>query len=300
MSERIFSSHEFDDIVPFENLSGRNDRFTYAKVRIGDEWYFRKEAKTPELHANLQREALWSEYVTDIIGQGNRAHITAPKIFGFDQEGALLSEFIDAPFVCPPDDSSYWISQLDRYADMLAVLDEYSQNNTITWPDSSKLNSIKNIDTAWPQWLGSYADKVPRLEEAKAYIKAHIPTLPMTIQHGDLTPWQMFNKGSDWVIFDGEKAGNHLPRFNDLCYAYGRLYTRFHEREAARQLLRLFIEKTGVNTNDFEAQLMPVMLFRVVGMIGDTAGDGDASSLKDALDLYERCLSGSLDQLIKS
>ncbi len=292
------SSNDFVELIPFTNESGRNDRFEYAKVRVGDEWFFRKSAKTPELCDNLEREVLWSEFVSQATQDDKPVALFAPTIIGFDKEGALLSKFIDAPLVCSPKNAEPWLAQLDRYAAMLVVLDTAAQATTLRWPDANQLNGIQNIDDAWSRWLGPYAKEVPQLEESKQYIKSAIPHLSLCVQHGDLTPWQMFADGEKWIIFDGEKAGDHLPRFNDLCYAYGRLYTRFHEHDAARTLLRLCIEKTNIKTTDFASQLLPVMLFRTVGMIGDAVHDKNKQALNDALDLYRRCLTQTLSALL--
>lgn len=289
----------YDEVLPFENTKGRNDRFTYAKVRIGDTWYFRKQAKHAELQTNLSRELLWSQFIQHVRKQDPTSTLDAPKVRGFDAEGALLTDYIDAPLVAEPTDPTKWIQKLDKYAAALVTLDTHSRSFDTTWPSSETLPGIKKVDAVFELWLGEHINKVPRLEEAKEYVKASIPHLTFCVQHGDLTPWQMFEKDDQWIIFDGEKAGDHLPRFNDLAYAYGRLTTRFRDRTTANKLLTLFLDKSSVDEHVFEAELMPIMTFRSVGMVADMLKTGDQAAIENSYQLLEDSLTKDLSQLMR-
>lgn len=299
MSEKIQTPASYDEFLPFENTRGRNDRFTYAKVRIGDTWYFRKQAKYPELQANLSRELLWAKFIRYIREQDPESALDAPSVSGFDADDALLMGYINAPLVAESTDHTKWVENLDKYADMLVILDRYSRSFEADWPSSETLASTERADATLKTWLGEHIDKVPRLDEAKAYIEESIPRLTFCVQHGDLTPWQMFEKDNKWIIFDGEKAGTHLPRFNDLAYAYGRLATRFLDREAASELLSAFLDKSGLDRRVFEAYFMPVMTFRAVGMIADTLKTNEHDAIECAYELLEDCLTRDLSRLTR-
>lgn len=281
----------FDEVVPFLNEEGRNDRFTYAKVRRGDEWFFLKTARTPELQDNLRREFIWAEFMEHVASRLPDAKLRAPRMIGFEPNGGLLMEYINAPHVARSSDLDAWKSHLDRYAKTLAVLDECADGWETDWPDSSKLAGMQDIDSVWRRWLGD--NEVAALPQAKQRIEERMPHLTMRIQHGDLTPWQMFVVGDEWVIYDGEKAGNHLPRYNDLAYGYGRLYTRLQDRRAAADLLNKFLEYSNSDYDEFFKDFLPIMTFRAVGMIGDAYHDPVRDYLADAEALLDQCLDTS-------
>jgi hypothetical protein len=290
MTEKFPSApQQFDERIPFHNEHGRNDRFSYAKVRRGDEWYFLKTAQQPELQENLQREFLWAEFMQHVAVRHPEAQLRAPHVLGFEPDGGLLMEYIDAPQVATSSDIEGWKAHMDRYAKTLAVLDECSDWDA-PWPDSSQLSGVADIHKVWHRWLGEYYDDVSNLREAHQLVAEGLPTLHMCVQHADLTPWQMFANGDEWIIYDGEKAGDHLPRYNDLAYGYGRLFTRLQDPHAAGDLLRKFLIHSGVNQDQFWREFLPILTFRSVGMLADAYHDTDRDYVDGAQDLLRRCL----------
>lgn len=290
-------SPDFDEIIPFRNEQGRNDRFTYAKVRRDDEWFFLKTPRAPELQDNLRREFIWAEFMEYVSECYPDAKLRAPRMMGFEPDGGLVMEYIDAPHVAVSDDLAAWKSQLDRYAKTLAILDECADGWEADWPDSSSLAGVQDVDKVWHRWLGEQYDKVTRLPEAKLLVDTQLPSLTLRVQHGDLTPWQMFRDGDEWIIYDGEKAGNHLPRFNDVAYGYGRLFTRLQDKTAAAQLLEGFLRHSGVEKDVFRREFLPIMTFRAVGMVSDAYHDTDHDYIKDANELLDCCLDSRLPGL---
>lgn len=298
MTERAPSDfRQFDEILPFQNEQGRNDRFTYAKVRRGDTWYFLKTAQHPDLQENLQREYMWAEFMDQVAIWHPEAQLRAPHIVGFEPNGGLLMEYIDAPHVAESNNPKAWRAQMERYAKTLAVLDECAGRWNINWPDSRELSGVQDIDKVWRKWLGSRYDEITGLAEAKKKIDASLPTLDMRVQHGDLTPWQMFHTGEEWVIYDGEKSGSHLPRFNDVAYGYGRLFTRFQDQEAAAQLLERFIYHAHVDESAFFKAFLPVMTFRAVGMVADAYGKAYDNNAQELLQI---CINGNASDFLHS
>jgi hypothetical protein len=287
------------ETIPQPNINGRNDRFTYAKVVDGERQLFLKKAIAPELEPNLQRELLWSDFVNNIANNEPDAHIRGAKIFGFDQDGGLLMEYIDAPQVASPSDGVAWKANIDRYARTLATLDKYAEGYQVEWP-INEMATIANIDKVWQRWFGErYEIMQPTLTKAIEIITTNEGDISYRVQHGDLTPWQMFEQGQDWIIFDGEKSGDHLPRFNDLAYGYGRLYTRLRDSETAAEMLEKFIVYSGMDRNIFFTQFLPVMTFRATGMLADAYNDKERENyVEQANDLLALCFNGRLDEFL--
>lgn len=287
------------EVIPLTNSNGKNDRFTYAKIRQGEQWQFLKKAAVAELEPNLQREVLWADFVNYVSQHEPNAHIRSPRIIGFDDDGGLLMEYIDAPQVADPSDGKAWKANIDRYAGMLSYLDKYALNYMVHWP-SNEMATIDNIDRTWNRWFGeNYESSLPILEKAHAIIVNDEAPLTYCVQHGDLTPWQMFEQGGEWIIYDGEKAGNHLPRYNDLAYGYGRLFTRLKDSETAAQLLEKFIAYSNVERDEFFRQFLPVMTFRATGMLADAYNDRERENyIEQANDLLALCFMGELNNFL--
>lgn len=282
--------------LPLLNVNGRNDRFTYAKVIHGERQLFLKKPITPELEQNLKREFLWADFVNYIFKSEPEARIRGLQMVGFDKDGGLLMEYMDAPQVASPSDGAAWKEKIDRYAYTLAILDKYSEGYKVEWP-AHEMTTTDNIDRIWRRWfLKRYETNLPVLTKAHELIAGKMTDISYCVQHGDLTPWQMFEQGEDWIIFDGEKAGEHLPRFNDLAYGYGRLFTRLKDGETAAKMLEKFIMYNNIDRDSFFKQFLPVMTFRAVGMLADAYNDDKREDyVKQANDLLVLCFNERLD-----
>lgn len=290
--------NNFDEVVPFRNEHGRNDRFSYAKVRSGNEWFFLKTARTPELAENLQREFIWSEFMDYVASKQPDARIRAPRMIGHEEGGGLLMEYIDAPQVAVSNDVQSWRANIDRYALTLVTLDTYAGSWQHEWPNSSGLASMQDVDKVWRRWFGNAYDGIDGLSQARQIIETYRPTMTTRVQHGDLTPWQIFVDGDEWIIYDGEKAGNHLPRYNDLAYGYGRLFTRLKDPDTAALLLRKFLDYSDVDHSVFFEDFLPIMTFRAVGMMADSRSDLDIDYKQEAAELLRLCYGGEIDDFL--
>jgi len=284
------------EIIPLVNVNGRNDRFRYEKIQEDGKWYFVKTALKPELEPNLKREFLWADFLNQVALSEPDAHIRAPRMAGFDINGGLVMEYIDAPQVAAPSDGSAWRVKLDRYAYILALLDKYAEGYKADWPQDTMTN-INKIEVIWRRWFGENIDDAqPVLRKALTVINESRDSLTFRIQHGDLTPWQMFEVGDEWIIYDGEKAGDHLPRYNDLAYGYGRLFTRLKDRATAAKLLEKFLEHSGVDPEEFFEQFIAIMTLRATGMLADAYSDREKYDYyDDAVALMDLCFEKRLE-----
>lgn len=287
------------ETIPLPNVNGRNDRFAYAKTRQGEQWVFVKKAIAPELESNLRREQLWADFVNYVARKEPEAHIRGPRIIGFNAEGALMMEYIDAPQVAGPSDSKTWKAKIDRYAYTLGILDKYAKDFDVDWPPNDEA-SLANLDKIWEKWFGYRLESnAALLDKARRMIIEGETTMSCGVQHGDLTPWQMFEQDEEWIIYDGEKAGIHLPRFNDLAYGYGRLFTRLRDEETAAILLKKFLENIDMDRDQFFKQFLPVMTFRATGMLADAYNDIDrANYVEEANQLIELCFKEDLSAFL--
>jgi hypothetical protein len=262
----------FEEVVPFTNTRGKNDRFDYAKVRKGNTWFFLKSAKTKEFVSNIQREIVWTEFMNRIEAFYPDSHLFGPKIerrIGLD---GLVFSYVNAPVVAEPGELEAWQRVLRRYAEMLVIFDTVAVNwKAENLPDEPSRSD--HVYVLWERWLGDNIERYPRLPEAKKRLESVHFLLTKCLQHGDLTPWQIFDTGDSWVVYDGEKCGTDLFRYTDLAYGYARLYTTLGSPIAAQELLRTFIEKRAIEQDAFMKEFLPVLLHRAVGCMADAYND---------------------------
>lgn len=293
MNSQILET-DFDEYLPFHNDRGRDDRFQYAKVRRGDQWYFLKIATSESTKRNLQREEAWSVFMADVAKQFPGEKLRGPVFKELIAGGqAALFEFIDAPHARLED----WHIHVDRYARMLHVLDAAAEGWTSELLPQN-LHRAEDYERVWRKWFGENITRVSDFNKAVEFVKTRYEFVSTRMQHGDLTPLQMFDDAGEWIIYDGELSGTDLPRYNDLAYGYGRLYTKYHQPEVARALLKSFIAQLEIPVHEFEKAFAPVMMGRAVGMLADAYRDEETNLyIEQAQDLFERALTGKLEDL---
>ncbi len=179
---------------------------------------------------------------------------------------------------------------------MLCDLDEAA----CEWTPSFTLDESRSddIDSIWRGWLGEHHKRVIRYDEALARALSYKSGLTRTMQHGDLTPWQIFKDGDEWVIYDGERSGIDLFRYNDLAYGYGRLYTKLRSPKTASVLLREFILRHSRSRQEFMQEFLPVLLGRAMSMLSDAYHDAPENDyVQYAEQLLELCLAEDVEKL---
>ncbi|MEO5690779.1 MAG: hypothetical protein ABIQ64_01185 [Candidatus Saccharimonadales bacterium] len=283
----------FDEAIAFENINGRNDRYEYAKVRKGNIWYFLKTARDKKLIPKIQREVVWSEFMNRIEAFYPSAHIFGPKVERRIGLSGIVFTNIDAPIVAERGDIEAWQRILPQYADMLALFDTVS----VGWKSDNLPDEPSRSDhpyKIWEHWMGENIDRYPRMLEAKKNIESVHFILTKCLQHGDLTPWQIFDTKQGWIVFDGEKCGTDLFRFTDLAYGYVRLSVTYGSPAGACELLRLFIEKQDLTDEIVKKELLPVFLHRAVGGLSDAYRDNDEAAITRGEELLDACLDKDL------
>ncbi len=284
----------FDEVVVMDNPRGKGDRFEYAKVRKGNTWYFYKNARTEAMIPNIQREIVWSEFMNRIEAFYPTARLFGPDIERRVGTTGIVLDYIDAPLVAEPGELDAWQRVIPRYAEMLVLFDTIALNwKSENLPDEPSRSD--HVYPIWQEWLGESIDRYERLDEAHKRLESVHFKLTKCLQHGDLTPWQIFDLKGNWIVYDGEKCGTDLFRFTDLAYGYGRLYTTLGSRVTAQQLLREFMEHHAMEREQFMKEFLPVLIHRAVGCLADAYNDAPEH---DYIELAEELLDAALDKNI--
>ena len=280
----------YDEYEVLQNTRGRNDRYSYAKVRDKDKWFFLKHALAPEQIDGLERELKWANFMEFIERDLGISWLLGPKNLAMVSDNTLSMSFIDKPHLADYHSLDSWHDNLTQYAKMLHEFDMAAMK----WhgdglPDKKKRN--ERYYQIWCEWLGDNIGRVPRLEEARERVEQTIDQTQACMQHGDLRPWQIFNDQGNWIVYDGEASGEDLLRYNDLAYGYGRIFTNLRSPEVARQLVQEFLRVSGIDKQQFLRQFEPVMIGRAVGMVSDSFNDTPKDDYRSyAFRLLDLCL----------
>lgn len=291
----------FELLHQFDNERGRNDRFTYSRVMQNGKELFYKQARSAEFSENLVREKLWADFMESVAAAFPNENLRGPIFDHFEGNDGIMMEYVDAPHLADHRDLDSWRRNMIRYARMLYVLDqaaeEWSDVLSSVTPDYTD-HRTKKFFKVWERWLGDNKSRVTRLDEARVLVEEYEGMTSVRMQHGDLTPWQIFDNEGTWVVYDGEKSGTDLLRYNDLAYGYGRLFTVLRSPESAAQLLNEYIKVSKVNEEQFAKQFLLVMTGRAVGMLSDALRDRDTDDyVQGAVLLLDLCLDRDLSHL---
>lgn len=252
-------------INSLENRVGRTDRYQYARIRRENQTFFMKKALVADEEENLTRELVWADFVEKNDTLFAPLAVRAPHHVELLDDSTYVCEWLDGCLLADPNDAKKWVKQLKKYAALLATIDEASSYYTV--PES--LCAYKRRQPL--DQIGWWLREVPLssvAQTAQALVHQHIMKADFRMQHGDLTPWQIMVVGDEWVVFDGERSGDDLPRFNDIAYSFGRLALRCNDEQAAWRLLDIFVKLRSLNSHE-QKRLYIVILFRLLGMLGD-------------------------------
>lgn len=254
-------------IRELSNIAGRTDRFRYAQVEIDGEVLFLKQALRDEEIEHLQRELLWCEYASRIEREHPMLRVRAPNHARLLDDGSFVCEWVDGELLAIPTKPHRWVENLDRFVEMLVTFDETSKD----YQAQKQYEITRRHPREQLKWWLRDIEKTDIVSRAVKLVNDSADSWAYTMQHGDLTAWQIMRMADDeWVVFDGERSGDDLPRFNDVAYAYSRLALRCQRPEAAEQLLSGFIRSGKI---DDSRQLHGVILLRLLGIYGDSIRD---------------------------
>lgn len=286
----------FTEVQSFGNTNGTDSRYRYAKARQKDSWYFIKIALSSEYEEGLEREYLWSEFMERVSVLMPSLNIDGPKIHKRIGREAIVFHWIEAPLVAERWDVLAWERNLDRYAELHVQLDRAAGDYSL--PKVYTTLSHRDIaGAAWKQWVDNHVDE-PTIAAAQQLFREHEKQVTLRLQHGDMSPWQIFDIGGIWVIFDGEKAGIDWPRFNDVAQSYVRLHNIARRPDLAKRFLAQFVDVLGMDRGEFYSQFIPVLVIQAVGYLADADVDKEHEAFHaEAHTLVDVCLSRDINQL---
>ena len=204
------------NVIVLHNERGRNDRFTYAKAMYEGQAIFIKKATSPELRLNVRSEQTWFNFMRYVSDNFDNT-LSSPKLIRSIDDDTLIFEFIEAPHLSDQNQLEPWQQSLERYVAMLVTLDDAAQQWLPPTPPDGRKRGLDTVNR-WYEWLGDNAPRVSRLDEAVSVMNETQGNVQICMQHGDLTPWQIFNDNGHWIIYDGEHAGTDHGRYQDLAY----------------------------------------------------------------------------------
>lgn len=291
-----------NDIITLQQLSNRgqilaNNRYMYAKVAVENQEYFYKKAQSEEVGTFFDHELIWADFMNGLSSHYPNLNIRGLSIFSYLPHQAILTEFIDAPFLTSSDDTAQLAAYLDRYVDVLKAIDSFGR----TWHSNNLPKDVSTpydqLEKGWDKWINGakLIEKAiitdQQIKEAQQIIERNKPYITPCMQHGDFVPWHIFNQNGTWIIYDAEHASHLFPRFYDLAYTYTRLYTRGQNTAFADSLLSKFIDHVDISEQDFFRQFVPVVLSRAVGMLFDAENDlKDIDYRREAQELFRHWL----------
>lgn len=258
-------------IQELTNSGGRLGRYRYAKVELDGTEMFMKQAISDNERENLYRELVWSDFLATQRDHCQGVGVRAPANGQVLDDGSYVSEWISGDVLVSPTDGRAWESHLARYTQLLVALDEAALTYQI--PDVMRKFTTRQVSRQLEWWLRGVVLPEP-LQAARKQIEAAADKFDYRMQHGDLTPWQILVDGDEWVVIDGERSGDDLPRFNDVAYSFGRLAIRSGNEPAAWRMLAEFAA-SQVTTPDEKWQLQQVIALRLLGMYGDAIKESD-------------------------
>lgn len=282
--------------TPLQNTRGATTRYAYWRANYGERDVFIKQALQPKMRQKLQAEHLWAEFMEHVQSYESTAHpVIGPTIVDQPDPDSLIFEFIDSEHLSEHRDLTAWQHNLERYASMLALFDTAAQDWQPSFRVDAPPRSSRTIQRP-VEWLGENAGRLEGLADAVAVLETKRAGMQHCMQHGDLTPWQIFVRDENWIVIDGENSGVDCPRFNDLSYAMGRLSTILRSPETAKRLLSLFLKETALSNAEINEQLLPALLMSSLWMFGDAYIDQDEIDyIDEARDYFGRCMAMSLE-----
>jgi hypothetical protein len=277
---------------------------SYRLERAGQS-FFAKLSVSNEAHM-MENEVWWALTMSRLTGDNQDVPVRAARILEHGQNW-YISEWIEAPLLLE-DAWSHGDTLVepvvDRLVSTLLWLDRLCQSTTANalYYSGSSVPRLHDIETMMEELFATNYISADKLARAIQLVQAHYHDVAPAFQHGDFVPWHIFAVTEQQVcLFDGEHASLTAPRFYDLAYLYGRLYTRSAAPESARQILRRFIAEGGHKEAEFARAFLPVITLRsLVGHIDALADKAHFDYVESARDLLDRSLSRDLKALTSS
>lgn len=287
------------EVFPDRPINSQAGRYSYEIVP-GETPVFRKTISNPEIAHLIQGEKLWHDFMQHMQQIRPDLQVRSPGIIDYRPNNSIDFEYIEAPFLAKRDNHNGLVHHTEKLADIMVAIDTVaaSWTPTVTIDPEKERAPYFQIDRRWDAWLERPLQQglitQPQIEEARHQVRRLEHLLQPRLQHGDFTPWHIFVKGDEWIIYDAEHASPLKPRFYDLAYCYTRVFTLLDDKEAAFRIVQAVSAKIDMEQDDFLQCFLPVVTSRSIGMFVDALNDREEIDYTEAAqELYHRCMDGS-------
>lgn len=282
-----------------------NTRFSTYQVELSGKNYFLKCAK-PDVTRNLANDVWWSLTLNRLVEGKEDIGLRAPNVVESHEDWAVF-EWIDGNELAKPEASDEELQKIASYlAKVLYGLDSAIHINIGKHPyvEKSETAPYTLLTTKWPLWTkepltqGFISDS--DIRAAQDLVTKLSGNVLAGLSHGDFSPWHIIATPQERILIDGDHSSIIKPRYYDLAYIYSRLFSRNRSRLATSQLLREFVEHSGVSPTDFASAFLPVLTSRAIGVCNDAAHDLPANhDYRDsAAELLQICIKQDLSSLL--
>ena len=296
MAEEILNPDSFTD----------EKRYSYSSFVVDGQGLFSKKAYQLEMVPLLQNELLWHDFMQQVTSTFPGLRLRSPRVIE-EKDDEIIFEHIEAPFVSSPDDKIIHDHDIERLASVLIALDQVAGgwSSAHAVDDANNNLPYDNLSFSWEDW---YKETKPAglvteemMRQAKSLLAQYAACVTPRLQHGDFTPWHIFDQGGEWIIYDGEHASQMKPRFFDLAYLYSRIFTRQKNAEAAGRILQNFVGKIDMDEDDFFKAFLPLLVSRSLGMFLDALHDKKSVDYTlEAKNLYKLCVARDINLLLRA
>lgn len=282
-----------------------NSRFSTYQVEKDKKQYFLKCAKDG-LERNLANDVWWSLTLNRIVEGKPKIGVRAPNVVEYHSDWAVF-EWIDGKELASPSSSNEaFQAQIPYLSELLFQLDSVLQVSIDNNPFVEKSESAPYtlLNTKWPQWtelpLKQGFISQSDVDNANLLVSEWSKYVQAGLAHGDFSPWHILVNQNEKVLIDGDHSSLIKPRYYDLAYIYSRLYSRNSAKQETAELLQSFMDKSGVQKDDFAKSFIPVLTSRAIGVCNDASRDLESGHdyRKVSAELLQLCLKKDISVLI--
>lgn len=280
-------------------------RYKYSRFSDKNGGFFVKETLLSGMEPLLDREILWHDFMVDFSKKYPHLRVRSPRIEQ-KSKSKLTLEYIDAPLLANREDNDKLRPKVPRLVELLIAIDEYGAiwRNDRVISETTEGTPYRHIDKRWDVWIQEPLKRgfltKDMIQQAREVVNEYAESVTPRMQHGDFVPWHIFEKGDEWIIYDGEHSSLSKPRFYDLAYMYTRLFTIGKNKDLAQEILRTFKAGLPLNEREFFEAFIPVVTSRTIGIFMDTLHDrAKINYISETKELYERCMAKSLTALLR-
>ena len=292
-----------EDLTAFNNWT-QSYRYKVLKLEKDGNYFLFKQANDDFTKELLKNEVRWREFFKSV----NAKNVTSTKILEAGED-YLLFEWIEADVLARPEPKSVakLENQLDRYLDLIMAIRQAAKGYKPDGDESKAIKPESRYDSPLAYHerikplIGAGWTDSQTIKKVQALYNSYLPYAQGGYQHGDFTPWHIFVKGDQWIIFDAEHATSLRSGYTDLSHSYVRITCKGKNPKLAAKLLNKYLDKSAEDVNDFKNKIMSELVKKSAGSLIDAYNDRHTSDYRqEANDLLDKVLKDDLNVLLQT